>query len=322
MARPWRIEYGGAVYQVISVGNGSQRIFIEDEDIDDFMSLLHHINKRFSIDIFGYLAMPRYYKLLIKTHLANLSKAMQWFGATYTRRYNIRNQTRGHLFQGRFKSVVIENDKYLTRLSCEMHCEPVRAQLVDHLIHYPHSSYTAYAYQETLPPVWLNTTPILSRSTSPDRYRAYRRKVQYHLENDIRYDKRDFAHGLIFGSSSFAKQIKKRFLPQMPHSEIPQQRHFYRQELHQMAARLARIVKCDINQFRDSLRISSTQKNSRNMIIYFLWNSGLFTNQQIGDLFGLSYSMVSRAVSDYRNEISYDDGLRSRTAKIEAQLGF
>ncbi len=83
------------------------------------------------IDIYAYVLMDNHYHLILKTNHDNLSKSMQWFGATYTRRFNIKHKRTGHLFQGRFKSFIIESDIYLLRLSCYIHRNPLRAGTVN-----------------------------------------------------------------------------------------------------------------------------------------------------------------------------------------------
>jgi REP element-mobilizing transposase RayT len=321
MARPWRIELENAFYQVIAVANGTQRIFMEETDRKDFLTLLGQFSRRFNIDLYVYLLMPDHYKLLLKTRFANLSRAMQWLGSTYTRRFNNRQNIRGHLFQGRFKSIIVEGEKHLVRLSCDVHCGPLYDGLVQDLKHYPFSSYLTYAY--SLPgPSWLKTDLILGHSNSQDRHRAYRRKVIYHLQKGIRLEGNAFKHGFIFGSEDFAQKIRNRFLPKHPDVDIPQQRSLYRAMAPMpMAARLARALKFDLRQIRRAPRVPAAQKRHRDMIVYFMWSSGLFSNRQIGEQVGLSYSMVSRAASDYRKEMERDDALKHRTAKMRARLG-
>jgi REP element-mobilizing transposase RayT len=160
MARQWRIEYPGALYHVLSSGNGHQEIFLRDDDRHLFLNLLAEQSERFNIEIYAYVLMGDHYHLLLKTLDANLSKAMQWFGTTYTRKFNIENQTSGHLFQGRFKSIIVENDAYLFRLSCYIHRNPLRAGIVERLADYPWSGYLNYAYRKK-PPEWLKTKTIL-----------------------------------------------------------------------------------------------------------------------------------------------------------------
>ena len=92
------------------------------------------MSDRFDVDIFAYVLINNHYHILFRTNKPNLSKAMQWLGVTYTRRFNNRHARSGHLFQGRFKSLIVENDTYLVRLSCYIHRNPLRARIVKRLI--------------------------------------------------------------------------------------------------------------------------------------------------------------------------------------------
>ena len=113
----------------------------------------------------------------MRTMRPNLSKSMQCLGTRYTRRFNLRNLQSGHLFQGRFKSIIIENDAYLLRLSCYIHRNPLRAGIVERLVDYKWSSYRFYAYKKK-PPEWLKTGPVFSQvHAAKDKQRAYRDKV-------------------------------------------------------------------------------------------------------------------------------------------------
>ena len=82
---------------------------------------------------------------VLRTNQANLSKSMQWLALTYTRRFNNRHFRSGHLFQGRFKSIIVQNDAYLMRLSYYIHRNPLRAGIIARLAEYPWSSYKVYA---------------------------------------------------------------------------------------------------------------------------------------------------------------------------------
>ena len=92
---------------------------------------------RSDVDIFAYVLMGNHYHILLRTNQANLSKSMQWLALTYTRRFNNRHFRSGHLFQGRFKSIIVQNDAYLMRLSYYIHRNPLRAGIIDRLAEYP-----------------------------------------------------------------------------------------------------------------------------------------------------------------------------------------
>ena len=130
MGRQWRIEFAEAFYHILSRGNESRDIFYDDEDRRLFLDTLAEMSERFDLNIYAYVLMDNHYHLLLRTNLANLSKAMQWFGLTYTRRFNNRHSRSGHLFQGRYKSIIVQNDAYMVRLFCYIHRNPLRAGIV------------------------------------------------------------------------------------------------------------------------------------------------------------------------------------------------
>ena len=109
MARPWRIEYEGALYHVFSRGNNQQDIFLTDDDRHLFLDTIGQMSERFDTEIFAYVLMDNHYHLLLRTPKANLSRSMQWFGTAYTRRFNLDHFQSGHLFQGRFKCILVQN---------------------------------------------------------------------------------------------------------------------------------------------------------------------------------------------------------------------
>ena len=136
MGRAWRIEYDGALYHILSRGNEQKDIFYDDQDRLLFLSAIGEMSERFEIDVFAYVLMDNHYHLLLKTNRANLSKSMQWLGVTYTRRSNLRHFRSGHLFQGRFNSIIVQNGAYLMRLSCYIHRNPLIAGIVKRLADY------------------------------------------------------------------------------------------------------------------------------------------------------------------------------------------
>ena len=231
---------------------------------------------------------------------------MQWFGTTYTRRYNIKHKRNGHLFQGRFKSFLIENDEYLMHLSCYIHRNPLRAGIVRRLADYPWSSYPIYAYGKKSPE-WLLTKPILSLFDTKDKHRAYRKMVQdYSLEEKKIWE--DFRHGLFFGSQKFIDRIKSKYLSENPDVEIPQKRQVLRDtNPENIVKKAAKILNCDTDNFLQSSRISDRNKLNRDLLIYLLWSTGWYNNQEIGNVFGLGYSSVSRRVTIMKSMITKDE---------------
>jgi len=151
-------------------------------DNDDrilFLDLMGKTVELFNIEIYAYVLMTNHYHVLLKTNESNLSRSMQWFGATYTRRFNLRHKRSGHLFQGRFKSFLVQSDGYVLRLSCYIHRNPLRAGRVERLSEYRWSSYLTYGYNQKAED-WLNTKFLFSlfQGSQKEKSQAYRRMVR------------------------------------------------------------------------------------------------------------------------------------------------
>ena len=266
MARQWRIEYPGALYHVLSRGNGRQDIFLSDKDRHLFLELVQEFSERFQIEVYAYVMMGNHYHLLFKTPKGNLSKGMQWFGTTYTRRFNLLNNQSGHLFQGRFKSIIVENDAYLLRLSCYIHRNPLRAGIVDRLAEFKWSSYLYYVYKKKAPP-WLKTSLILNQMGGKDKKQAYRQKVQQYADENGRIWE-DVKHGLVYGSENFLDDLKARFLLKQKDDELPQHNSAFRDfDPEKILQRAAEALHIDLDRVCKSRRISPDEKEHRDLLI-------------------------------------------------------
>ena len=115
MSRAWRIEYEGALYHLLSRGNQRSDIFMDEYDRHRFLNTIEEMSSRFEIDVFAYVLMSNHYHLLIRTRRANLKRAMHWLGTTYTQRFNKRHGKSGHVFQGRYKSIIVRRFKHTLR---------------------------------------------------------------------------------------------------------------------------------------------------------------------------------------------------------------
>ncbi len=317
MARAWRIEYEGALYHVLSRGNQRQDIFLDNDDRKLFLTTVGDMSERFEIDIFAYVLMDNHYHLLFRTKRANLCRSMQWFGATYTKRFNLRHNRSGHLFQGRFKNMLVQNEAYLMQLSYYIHRNPLRAAMVRRLADYRWSSYRAYAYGRGQPD-WLNTTPILSHFINvEDKNLAYREAIQKYAKEEQRVWE-DLRHGIFVGTEKFVKKIKKRYLPDIPHAELPVQKRVVKdQNLDTVLSKAAGILKLDLDHCRKSARISKAAKTDRDLLIYVGWRLGVATNQQIGERFGLTYSAVSQRVKITKEKLKKDRALAKKLDQIK-----
>ena len=143
MARPLRIEFPGAVYHVTSRGNAKQAIFIDDEDRHGFSGALSIVVERFNWLCHAYCLMGNHYHLLIETPNGNLSKGMRELNGVYTQGFNQRHRQVGHLFQGRYKAIIVEKDNHLLSLCRYVVLNPVRVGLIKKPEQWRWSSYGA-----------------------------------------------------------------------------------------------------------------------------------------------------------------------------------
>lgn len=131
----------------------------------------------------------------------------------------------------------------------------------------------------------------------------------------------DFRHGLFLGSEQFIERIKSRYLSEKPDVEIPQKRQVLRDtDPETILKKAARALKCNISDFLPSARISNSHKLNRDMLIYLLWSTGWYTNKEIGELFGLGYSSISRRVAVMKSKISQEDTINNQLENIKSLI--
>jgi putative transposase len=317
MARPLRIEFKGALYHILSSGNEGRDIFLMDDDYEIFLGVLEEMSERFGVDIFAYVLMSNHYHLLIRTNKQNLSKSMQWVGTTYTRRFNLKHSRSGHLFQGRFKSILVQNGAYLMQLSCYIHRNPFRAGLVNRLADYRWSSYRAYAYKASHIS-WLNTSLILSQFKGKDSYKTYRKKVQKYSDEDAKIFE-NLRHGIVFGNKRYLDKITEKHLKKESDVELPQLNRIIKdKDPAKILKRAAKAINFDLTKLGQSDRVLKKDIQDRDILLYFLRGTGLYTNRQIGELFGLTYSAVSRRASIVKSEISKQSEMRRKYSRIKS----
>jgi putative transposase len=177
MARPLRVEFPGALYHVTSRGDRREAIFEDDEDRGAFLATLHEVVVRFNWICHAYCLMTNHYHLLVETVEGNLSKGMRQLNGVFTQTSNRRHGRSGHLFQGRFKGILVEKDSYLLELGRYVVLNPVRAGMVAHAGDWPWSSYPG-TVGEVAPLKLLSTDGILSlfggpRAVARQRYASF-----------------------------------------------------------------------------------------------------------------------------------------------------
>jgi putative transposase len=161
MARPLRLEYPGAIYHVTSRGDRREPIYEDDQVRIQWLGVLSKACDRYNWRIHAYCLMDNHYHVLLGTVDGNLSKGMRHLNGVYTQYFNRRQDRVGHVFQGRFKAILVERESYLLELSRYVVLNPVRAGMVKNLNDWPWSSYPATIGQSVASD-WLETDWLLS----------------------------------------------------------------------------------------------------------------------------------------------------------------
>ena len=141
MARPLRIEYPGAVYHITARGNQKLPIFLDNTDRSTFLSILGETCHRYNWFCYAYCLMDNHYHLVIETVDGILSLGMALLNGKYTQKFNFRQNKVGHVFQGRYKAILVDREKYLLELIRYVSLNPVRAKMVSSPDKWKHSSY-------------------------------------------------------------------------------------------------------------------------------------------------------------------------------------
>ena len=226
MARPLRVEYPEAYYHVINRGNNREKIFKNDRDKEKFLEYLKKANERFSVIIHTYCLMSNHFHLLVETPEPNLSVAMQWINVSYATYFNRKRGRHGHLFQGRFKAILIDADEYLKHLSRYIHLNPVRAKMVSSPSKYQWSSYCAFIGRQKTPQ-FLETDWLLSNfgKSKKEAKQKYKDFVEGADVKTLENPHRQVIEGFILGELDFVNWVKETFLSGRPdEKEIPQLR--------------------------------------------------------------------------------------------------
>jgi REP element-mobilizing transposase RayT len=195
----------GGVYHVTSRGDGREDIFLDDNDRRQFLAVLCHTIERFGWRCFAYCLMTNHYHLSLETPAPNLARGMRQLNGVYTQRFNRRHGRVGHVFQGRYKAIVVQKDAHLLELCRYVVLNPVRAGIAKRVQDWPWSSYRATAGQQGAPE-WLATDWLLAQfARQPHRAVAlYRRFVDAGKQAR---PWQDLTGQIYYGDESFVQQV-------------------------------------------------------------------------------------------------------------------
>jgi REP-associated tyrosine transposase len=276
VARPLRLEFAGALYHLTARGNERRAIFLDDQDTDRqvFLDILAETVNRFHWICHAYCLMTNHYHLVIETPDANLSLGMRQLNGVYTQSVNRRCARVGHLFQGRFKGILVQKEAYLLELSRYVVLNPVRGGMVKRPEDWRWSSYRATVGLEAAAPFlctdWLLGAFGEERRCAVEAYRAF---VAEGMEAPCPWDA--LKQQVYLGTSAFVEQMQALIDPDRPLQEVP------RPQLRQIPMPLAKIA---------------AGHADRDQAMAAAYRTGDYSMQAIADFFRVGRMTVSRAV--------------------------
>ena len=321
MARSLRIEYPGAHYHVINRGNAGEDIFINDRDKEKFLEYLEKAVEHYGLIIHAYCLMTNHYHLLIETPLPNLSQSIKWINVSYATYFNRKRNRRGHLFQGRFKSIIVEADEYLKPLSRYIHLNPIRAKMVEKLDAYSWSSYPNYVGKRKslngLETDWVLSLFDKRPKEASKRYRNYVEGVDL---GTIENPDKDLAGGLILGGANFVNWVKDTFLSDKTvNKEFPQLNALKpRVRLESVVQRVSEEFSCDSDQI---LRKGLKKNLARDIAIYLAREITDTSGVSLGNFFGgITGAGITTRYNHIAKQLERNRRLKGRINQIKKRI--
>ena len=280
MARPLRIEFPGAVYHVTSRGNGQADIYLGKSDRLTFLEILENVCRRHNWRCYAYCLMENHYHLVIETPKGDLAKGMRQINGVYTQAFNRHHSRVGHVFQGRYKAILVDKNAYLLEVVRYVLLNPVRAGMTRNASQWHWSSYRAML-GKTAVPDWLAVDWLLSQfarrqSTARSRF------IQFVKEGkDQPQIWSQLTRQIYLGSERFVRRMQNKIATDRDLSEVPQVQWRSRAK---------------------PLSYYAHRYQSRQHAMATAYATGAYTMKAIADYFGVHYSTVSRAVKQAESD--------------------
>jgi putative transposase len=220
MSRPLRLEFPDALYHLTSRGDRRENIYNDDTDRQNFLTVFATVIEQFNWVCYAYCLMDNHYHLLVQTPDGNLSKGMRQLNGVYTQNYNRRHRIVGHLFQGRYKSILVDEDAYLLELSRYIVLNPVKAGMVRQVDAWAWSSYRAMT-GDGISPEWLSSNYLLLQF-SPKRKIAinrYKRFVAEGIKNGPIWS--ELSHQVYLGDADFVEAMQQHIDDKRDDIQVP-----------------------------------------------------------------------------------------------------
>lgn len=318
MARPLRIHYNGAFYHVTARGNEKKRIYFSKSDYEKFKYYINKARDKYKFLLHGFVLMINHYHLIIETPHANLNKIMHYINSSYTNYVNRKMKRSGHLLQGRYKAILIDQDSYLLELSRYIHLNPVRAGLVARPEDYPYSSYVDCIDHRKDELVCRDLIWQMISKNKKEAIAHYKRFVEDAVGETLDNPLQKIHGGAIAGGDLFFKKV----LCRLKNVDLDKGDISNRRELKSQYGpeEIIEKVSTAFNVDRSGV-VSGKVENCKAMAIYLIKKYTGLSNREIGYILGnLSYSGVSKAYRRFEEKVERDSRLKGKIREVMSNV--
>jgi len=316
MARALRLSFENAFYHIIARGIRKENIFYSDKDKKVFLDKINETFEKYFFICYAYCLMDNHYHLFIQTPIANISEGMHYLNTSYANWFKAKYKLTGPIFQGRYKSILIDADSYALVLSAYVHLNPLRAGMVKELEDYSFSSFLDYI--GTKKPVIrrLDTSLILS-SFSDNTEQAQKMYKQFVLDNrEMQSPLKDAFKGIVLGSDAFIKKITEKIRSIVENREIKETKFA-------ATYSLDKIIKTVSDYFNiNKSEIFKKKRGNiyRQLTLYLIKRYTDLPLREIGELFNMDYTSVSMMVKRFEKKINTNKEMLEMFKKVVEKI--
>jgi putative transposase len=325
MSRPLRIQYPGAVYHVTCRGNERKAIFRDDQDRNTFQEMLKDSREIYQVILYAWLLMENHFHLLIETPLGNLDQFMRRFNISYTGYFNRKYQRVGHLYQGRYKSILVEKESYLSELSRYIHLNPIRIREMDSktprekmkfLTTYPWSTLGGYL-EDKHKVAGVDYGLILEEfgGDNPKGRQAYLKRITEDIREELERPGKIVGQSIL-GNGGFIEWVKSSFMAKGPDREISGARQIkgYKARQHILEALIQETGKTEAE-------LVAGKGELRGIAMELLYRVGGLNGVEIGKIFKISYNAVSQERKRLMAKMKENTKLKKKYMSLLRKLG-
>ncbi|MCK9224834.1 MAG: transposase [Candidatus Muirbacterium halophilum] len=312
MARQIRIQFPGAHYHVIARGERKDRIFKDNHDFNIFIQKLQNNLIKYNIRCISFCLMPNHYHLYLVTEEANLSKAMHQLNSSYTNWYKKKHQITGHIFQGRYKAILIDKENYSNAVIDYIHLNPVKKSKKKKCWEYSWSS-AAYYCGESDAFSFVDTSLVMSEENLENKI-----KYKHYIDKKRNFNlpHRDIFKGIALGKDDFKNKVDEYLKTRDINIYLPSTR--------MTKTRSADKIFDILSLYFDVNKSVFTEKKNKNfyrkLSIYILKKFTRLKNIEIGDIYGVSPSTISDIIRNFKENTMNDDKIKNDIRNIEIEF--